>query len=152
MARRMFAVTNYIGNIDRFSPSSSFLSFFLTLCFVHQIINIIVSFRFHATTFITTVHKKASFQYRERILCRLGIVKTNTYLCYPYIYIKYWIIKTYKANVYQNWKLFGLLSPIDPNRYSAHFSVTQSIHFLLVTIFNFYKILMSKIFFLLCNV
>lgn len=54
--------------------------------------------------------------------------------------------------MYQNWKLFGLLSPIDPNRYSAHFSLTQSIHFLLVTIFNFYKILMSKIFFLLCNV
>lgn len=34
--------------------------------------------RLNATiTFITTVHKKAFFQYRERILCRLRIVKTN---------------------------------------------------------------------------
>lgn len=80
MTRRMFAVTNYIGNIDRFSPSSSFLSFFLTLflCILCAPDNQYYRFsRLNAITFITTVHKKAFFQYRERILCRLRIVKTN---------------------------------------------------------------------------
>lgn len=74
-------MTNYIGNIDRFSPSSSFLSFFLTLflCILCAPDNQYYRFsRLNATiTFITTVHKKAFFQYRERILCRLRIVKTN---------------------------------------------------------------------------
>lgn len=86
MARRMFAVTNYIGNIDRFSPSSSFLSFFLTLflCILCAPDNQYYRFsRLHATiTFITTVHKKAFFKYRERILCRPRIVKTNTIRVY----------------------------------------------------------------------
>lgn len=153
MARRMFAVTNYIGNIDRFSPSSSFLSFFLTLflCILCALDNQYYRFsRLHATiTFITTVHKKAFFKYRERILCRLRIVKTNTIHVYV-IHISILNIELLKHTRQICTKIgnyLDLLSSINPNIITAQFSLTQSIHFLLVTIFNFYKISMSNFFF-----
>lgn len=150
----MFAVTNYIGNIDRFSPSSSFLSFFLTLflCILCAPDNQYYRFsRFHATiTFITTVHKKAFFKYRERILCRPRIVKTNTIRVYV-IHISILNIELLKHTRQICTKIgnyLDLLSSINPNIITAQFSLTQSIHFLfLVIIFNFYKISMSNFFF-----
>lgn len=147
----MFAVINYIGNIDRFSPSSSFLSFFLTLfCvfYVHQIINIIVSLDSTPPLLSQLCTRKLSSNIEERILCWLRIVKTNTIRIYV-IHISILNIELLKHTRQICTKIGNYLDyyPQSINKLLHNSLLHRVFNFLLVTIFNFYKILMSNFFF-----